>query len=100
MYEIQYTNSARRYFKKLRKKDKTLLEKMSIAIEEISLNPYTAGVPKKGDLSGIYGYDVYHQGSNYEIAYRLDTDDDGNIILILLAGNRENFYDQLKRYMK
>ena len=100
MIKIHYTNSARRYFKKLQKKDKTLLEKMSIAIEEISMNPYTAGIPKKGDLSEIYSYDVFHQGSNYEIAYRLDTDNDGNILLILLAGSRENFYNQLKRYMK
>lgn len=100
MYNVQYTNSARSYFKKLKKKDKALLERLSIAIEEITMNPYQAGVLKKGDLSGIYGYDVYHQGTNYEIAYRLDTDDDGNTILILLAGSRENFYEQLKRYMK
>lgn len=101
MYEIKYTTGARKYFQKLQKRDKNLLKKMNAAItEDISLSPYEAGVPKKGDLSGIYGYDVYHQGSNYEIAYRIDTDHDGNIILIILAGSRENFYDQLKRYMK
>jgi hypothetical protein len=52
-----------------------------------------------GDLAGIYGYDVYYSGTNYEIAYRVYEDGD-KIVVVILAGTRENFYDELKRYMK
>jgi len=54
---------------------------------------------KTGDLSGIYGYDVYYNKTNYEIAYRV-YEEAGKIVVVILAGTRENFYDELKRYMK
>ncbi len=45
-----------------------------------------------GDLSGIYGFDVSHNGINYEIAYTIN-EIDGKKIIVLLAGTRENFYE-------
>lgn len=90
---------ANRYFKKLGKQDKQLQLKFQAAIREILENP-SIGVAKTGDLSSIYGYDVYHQGTNYEIAYYVEEDLDGNVLVVLLAGTRENFYEELKRYMK
>ena len=68
MMGIKYTTATKKYFKKLQKKDKALLEKMSMGVAEIKENPYESGIQKKGDLSGIYGYDIFHKGSNYEIA--------------------------------
>lgn len=53
---------------------------------------------KTGDLAGVYGYDIYYQGVNYEMAYIVDYDENGNVII--LAGIRESFYDELKRYIK
>ncbi|NMO94527.1 type II toxin-antitoxin system RelE/ParE family toxin [Paenibacillus lemnae] len=43
----------------------------------------------------MYGYDVFYKGSNYEIAYRLEENDEGEIVVVILAGSRENFYEQL-----
>lgn len=57
------------------------------------------GQPKRGDLSGIYGFNVKHKGINYEIAYTI-SEVDGKKVIVLLAGTRENFYEQLKRYIK
>ncbi len=68
------------------------------ALEAVSQNPYT-GESKTGDLSGIYGYDVYYNKTNYEIAYRI-YEEDGKVVVVILAGTRENFYQQLKRYIK
>lgn len=56
------------------------------------------GEAKKGDLEGLYCYDVSDAGISYEIAYRIEYDKEGEPLLIILAGSRENFYDQLKRY--
>lgn len=60
---------------------------------------HTLGTAKTGDLSGIFGYDIYYNKTNYELAYRIEYQDD-KIIIVIMAGTRENFYQQLKRYMK
>ncbi|WP_325176795.1 type II toxin-antitoxin system RelE/ParE family toxin [Paenibacillus alkalitolerans] len=48
----------------------------------------------------MFGYDVSYQGTNYEIAYRVEENVEGELIVVILAGMRENFYEQLKRYLK
>ncbi len=96
MYDLFFSSSAEHYFKKL--KDKHLKEKFKNAIKFIQEDPY-GGQPKRGDLSSVYGYDFYYSGANYEIAYTIyDVDD--NKVVILPAGTRENFYEELKRLYK
>ncbi|BAQ09947.1 rele/stbe family addiction module toxin [Bacillus sp. OxB-1] len=96
MYKVLFTSAAERYFKKL--KEKTLKGAFEEALLALSENPYL-GSPKQGDLSGIYGYDVKYKGSSYEIAYTI-YEANGKQVVVLLAGTRENFYDELKRYLK
>lgn len=68
------------------------------AIDKIREN-HTVGKAKTGDLSGVYGYDIYYNKSNYELAYTVEYPED-KVIVVIMAGTRENFYDQLKLYMK
>ena len=97
MLRVAYTPAAEKYFKKLKSQDlKNAYLKAIISLREDS----SIGREKTGDLRGIFSLDLYWKGVNYEIAYRIYLDDDGEIILILLAGTRENFYTELKRYMK
>ena len=58
MLEIRFSPAASKYFKKLR--DKKLKDLFKNAINNICENP-NAGQLKKGDLSGIYGYDIYYK---------------------------------------
>lgn len=51
-------------------------------------------------LRGIHGYDVYYRGTNYEIAYRVEENQVGEMVVVILAGSRDNFYEELKRYLK
>ncbi|WP_084777991.1 type II toxin-antitoxin system RelE/ParE family toxin [Saccharibacillus sacchari] len=74
------------------------LVKLLEAITAIRTDPF-CGSPKSGDLKGIYGYDVFYKGTNYELAYRLEENEEGEIVVVILAGTRENFYDELKRYL-
>lgn len=95
MYDVRFSPAAERYFKKLR--EKGLRDAYRAAIEKLSVDPYV-GQAKHGDLAGFYGYDVRYAGTNYEIAY-LIYEEGANLIVVVLAGSRENFYEQLKRYM-
>ena len=96
MYEILFSSAAERFFKKI--KEKSLKSAYAKVFGDISANPYI-GQPKRGDLSGIYGLDVKYKGINYEIAYTI-SEVEGKKVVVLLAGTRENFYEELKRYIK
>lgn len=96
MTEVRFMPPAAKYLKKI--KEKKLKDLFQEAIDKIR-EDYTVGEAKTGDLSGIFGYDIYYNKTNYELAYTVEYEND-KIIVVILAGTRENFYDQLKRYMK
>lgn len=96
MTEVRFMPPATKFLKKL--KDKKLKALYKEAIDNIRID-HTIGEPKTGDLSGIFGYDIYYNKTNYELAYRV-VFADNKIIVVIMAGTRENFYDELKRYMK
>lgn len=96
MYELRFSPQAEKYFKKL--KEKPLKQAFQTALKAIAADPY-AGSAKVGDLAGLYGWDVYYAKTNYEIAYRI-YEEDSKLVVVVLAGTRENFYNELKRYIK
>lgn len=97
MLPVVYLPRAAKYFKKLR--DKHLKDKYKEAISSIRENP-RIGEAKSGDLSGILSVDIFHAGQNYELAYRVSQLDSGEIVVIILAATRQDFYNELKRYLK
>lgn len=96
MYELRYTSAAKKYFKKI--VNKQLKEAFKQALEKISENP-ECGTQKTGDLQGLWGYDVFYDRTNYEISYKIVEEPD-KVVIIILAGTRENFYKELKQYIK
>ena len=86
---------ARKYFKKL--KDKGLIKAYKEALVKIAADPYMGEI-KTGDLAGIYCMDVFYGKANHEIAYRI-IEGSEQLVVIILAGTRENFYQTLKQYM-
>ncbi len=96
MMEVRFLPPAAKFLKKL--KDKTLKKLYQEAVDTICAD-YTVGDAKTGDLAGIYGYDIYYNKTNYELAYTVEYQN-GEIIVVIMAGTRENFYEELKRYMK
>lgn len=96
MTEVRFLPPAARFLKKL--KDKKLKMLYREAIDKVR-EDHTVGTAKVGDLSGIYGYDIFYNKTNYELAYRVEYVED-KIIVVILAGTRENFYEELKRYIK
>lgn len=96
MTEVRFLPPAAKYIKKL--KDKKLKKLYQEAIDQIRADD-TVGEAKTGDLSGVYGYDIYYNRTNYELAYTVEYLQN-KVIVVIMAGTRENFYDQLKQYMR
>ena len=102
MTELRVLPPAAKFLKKLKDNKLKLLYKD--AIDAILENP-TIGEEKTGDLKGVRGYDIYYNRTNYELAYSVEyirskDSDDPKVIVVIMAGTRENFYDELKRYSK
>ena len=87
---------AGRFLKKL--KEKPLKKAFQNEIDAILEDPYI-GETKSGDLAGVYCRDIYYNKTNYELAYTV-AEKNGETVVVILAGTRENFYEELKRYMK
>ncbi len=96
MTEVRFLPPAAKFIKKL--KDKKLKLLYQEAVDKIRAD-YTIGEAKTGDLSSVYGYDIYYNKINYELAYTIEYQGD-EVIVVIMAGTRENFYDQLKQYMR
>ena len=96
MYDLLFSPTAERYLKKL--KEEPLKDAYKAAFLAIMKDPYL-GTRKRGDLSGVYGFDLNHRGISYEIAYIVREGNEQKVV-ILLVGTGEDFYEQLKRYMK
>lgn len=94
MTEVKFLPPAAKFIKKI--KDKKLKKLYREAIERIA-EDHTVGEAKTGDLSGVYGYDIYYNKTNYELAYTVQYVED-KVIVVIMAGTRENFYEQLKKY--
>jgi len=96
MYELRYKPPAEKYLKKI--KEKGLITLFKNALLEISEDPHNAGEAKTGDLAGIYCRDIFYNKTNYEIAYQIFEAGE-KLVVVILAGTRENFYNEVKRYM-
>ncbi len=96
MTQLRILPPAAKFLKKMN--DKKLKAQYRLAIDKI-LEDHTIGIAKTGDLAGVYGYDIYYNKTNYELAYTVEYVED-KFIVVIMAGTRENFYEALKRYMK
>jgi mRNA interferase RelE/StbE len=92
-YLISPSKRVVKYLKKL--KDRRLKEKFVDKIYgDIANDPYR-GNEKHGDLKGFYAYGFKYNKTDYRIAYTIN--DAGEVVIVILAGSHENFYEQLKR---
>jgi len=96
MHKLIILPPAAHFLKKI--KEKPLKDAFQKIINELIQNPY-AGEPKTGDLLGVFSCDIFYNKVNYELAYTIIKEKDKTAVVVL-AGTRENFYNELKRYMK
>lgn len=91
----------------VKKAHKPLQLAIEDAVDEICATP-EIGEAKVGDLAGIRVYKFRFNRQEYLVAYRPPTDEDkaaGVLVELLIidfyqVGLHENFYDDLKRYLR
>ncbi|MDR3047193.1 MAG: type II toxin-antitoxin system RelE/ParE family toxin [Bacteroidales bacterium] len=93
---LLYLPPARKYLKKI--KDKRLRDECGEIINALLDDP-TIGERKRGDLNEVWTYNFRYVGTDYRIAYRFMLGELGKL-LIIMVGPHENFYNELKRYLK
>ncbi len=97
MNKIIFLPPATKFLKKLNdKKLKTLFQE---EVDKIRLNHFV-GETKSGDLSGIYCCEIRYNKTDYRLAYTLVEIEPNITVVVVLAGTHENFYEELKRYIK
>ena len=90
--KILQSRSFERKIKKFTKHDKKALDKQILKIAD---NP-SVGVEKKGDLRGVYVYKFKIKTTQYLLSYRFV----GANIELIMIGAHENYYRDLKNYLK
>ncbi len=81
-----------RKVKKLNKQDKKALDGH---IRQIMKTP-SIGDEKKGDLKGVFVYKFFLGSTKYLSVYRFSD----NILKLIMLGPHENYYRDLKSYIK
>ncbi len=89
---ILQSRSFERKVKKFTKREKNTLNEQ---IRRIMDNPFI-GSEKKGDLRGVYVHKFKLQTVQYLMAYRFVGED----LELVMIGPHENYYRELKSYLK
>lgn len=90
--KVYQSSSFGKKIKKLKQKEKIELDN---EIKKIIENP-SIGFEKKGDLRGIFVHKFKITTSLFLLSYRLVGDD----IELIMIGSHENYYRDLKSYLK
>ncbi|MQY77024.1 MAG: type II toxin-antitoxin system RelE/ParE family toxin [Spirochaeta sp.] len=90
--KIIQSRSFARKIKKFTKREKNRLDQ---EIRKIMDDPHI-GSEKKGDLRGVYVHKFKIQAVQYLLAYRFI----GNVLELIIIGPHENYYRDLKNYLK
>lgn len=90
--KIFQSSSFGKKVKKFKKKDKLELDD---AVKEIAKNP-AIGTEKRGDLRGIFVYKLKISKTEFLLSYRMIGED----IELITIGPHENYYRDLKSYLK
>ncbi len=91
--KIYQSNSFARKVKRLKPSEKADLDQV---VRGIIGNP-SVGVEKKGDLKGIFIHKFKLHKDDYLLAYRICSEKSLELIML---GSHENYYRDLKSYLK
>jgi addiction module RelE/StbE family toxin len=94
VYTFYFASACKKDLKKL---SHQVRKEIPTFINFLASNPYH-GEKLHGLLTGIWKYEFSSKGTSYRIAYRILEKE--KVVLIIMIGSRESFYERLKRRVK
>ena len=94
-YEIFLAPRARKQYEKL---DPHIRKEIKTLLSELEDEPYNKGKPLKGLNTELHYIKLSHAGVQYRAVY--DIDKKGKEVLVAFLGSRENFYKELRRFIR
>ena len=95
MYTIKSIAAVKRDVRKLDKQLQRIIKENYLA--DIEEDPFRA-VPLSHEFKGLWSYHFQYKGSQYRIAYEVYPE--GQIVLLIMIGTREGFYQALRRRVR
>ena len=94
-YAVYLSPVARRQYDKLDTHVRSRIRKELLKLET---EPYHKGERLQGIRQGLLYSKIFHSGVQYRAVY--DVSDSEKEVLIIFLGTRENFYKELRRYLR
>ena len=97
--QVNYKRPFAAFFKKAKKPLQLAIEDVVVAIQ----NTPSIGEEKAGDLKGVFVYKFRFNRQEYLVAYKVGEATDTLSVLWIdfyQVGSHENFYEELKRYLR
>ncbi|MBT9160780.1 MAG: type II toxin-antitoxin system RelE family toxin [Dehalococcoidia bacterium] len=94
MYRIESIRAVKRDIRKLDKQLQRIIKEKYFA--DIEKDPFKAA-PLSHEFKGLWSYHFKYKGTQYRIVYEIYPEE---IILVIMIGPREGFYQALRRRIK
>jgi mRNA-degrading endonuclease RelE of RelBE toxin-antitoxin system len=94
-FEIFLAPRAKKQYEKL---DPHIRKEVKTLLSELEDDPYNKGASLKGINTELRYSKLFHRGVQYRAVY--DIDKNGKEVLIVFLGSRENFYKELRRFIR
>lgn len=95
MYKVLACNAVRKDLKKLSYEVRQMVKQKYLPILE--QDPYV-GLQLQYEFKGLWSYHFSEKGVDYRIVYEIYPEK--KLVVLILIGKREKFYEQLKRRIK
>ena len=95
MYKIQAMSAVKGDIRKLDKQLQKTIEEEHLA--DIEKDPFKA-IPLSYEFKGLWSYHFSYKGTQYRTVYEIYPED--QIVLVIMIGTREGFYQALRRRLK
>jgi len=95
MYRIESITAVKGDIRKLDRQLQRIIKEKHFA--NIEREPFNT-VPLSYEFKGLWSYHFNYQGTQYRIVYEIYPED--QIVLVIMVGPREGFYQALRRRIK
>ncbi len=93
-YQVSLSKKAKKQYKNF---NQHIQKKIKHNLQQLEEKPHE-GFNLSGKYADLRYIKTTHKGVDYRVVY--DISEDENLVLVIFLGTRENFYKELRRYLR